>query len=102
MHRLEDRVVVALGLEPGERAEGAGGEHLQVRELSFADRDTRDVSGLVRQDLCVGGRNLQVHQRAAVRRDGGNVVRHGSPLPEWWSADRARGGYGTRVSADRA
>jgi hypothetical protein len=77
MHRLQDRVVVLLSLEPGERGERAHRKHLQVRELTFADVELRVVTGLCGQLLGLRARREQVDQRPAVRRDG--LVRgHGS------------------------
>jgi hypothetical protein len=77
VHRLEDRAVVGLGLEPGKGAERAGREHLEIGELPFADRELREVGGLVGEGATLRVRRQQVHEGTAVGRDGPEVIGHG-------------------------
>jgi hypothetical protein len=95
MHRLQDRVVVVLGLEAGEGAEGARREHLQVGELALADRQQREVRGFVAERLGVRARDQKVDEGTAVRRDRRTVFGHGRAFLRGVGA-----GYGTGLVAD--
>src|SRR5207248_2848801 len=63
MHALEDRAVVLLSLEPGERRERADREHLQVGELPRVDRELGEVARLLTCTVTLALRNEEVDER---------------------------------------
>src|SRR3972149_4808808 len=57
VHRLQDRAVLGLALEPRERREGAHREHLEVGQLASADPHLGKVNGLAGHPAPLGLRH---------------------------------------------
>ena len=80
-------MVVGLALEPGERAQRADGEHLEVGELALVRHELRQVGGLRGEGR--GGRlaGEQIHEGAAVRRDLVGLGHGPSPYDLRWARE---------------
>ena len=99
VHRLEDRVVVGLALEPREGRERADREHLEVGELALGDDERGEVAGLIAERVGVGPLREELHEGSPVWIDSGHDV-FLSMRSDGLSASAGRS-RGSRIRVDR-